>query len=180
MELTQEKLKTGIKNQMQNFLEYTYLAGQLDPYGSGDIRMQDDAKTPCLSYRGAEYVMRPETENLFVADSVSFEVGLKEMLKISQPIPSKTTTIKVGVTDIDKPGVREQIEKVLKEVNEWNEKGYSKVKVIYDDNATADLKKALNTNNESEYKLAFTVDGAEPKIKNFDVNAKDFKEKNLH
>lgn len=24
MELTQEKLKTGIKNQMQNFLEYTY------------------------------------------------------------------------------------------------------------------------------------------------------------
>lgn len=68
MELTQEKLKTGIKNQMQNFLEYTYLAGQLDPYGSGDIRMQDDAKTPCLSYRGAEYVMRPETENLFVAD----------------------------------------------------------------------------------------------------------------
>lgn len=61
-----------------------------------------------------------------------------------------------------------------------NEKGYSKVKVIYDDNATADLKKALNTNNESEYKLAFTVDGAEPKIKNFDVDAKDFKEKDLH
>lgn len=165
---------------MQNFLEYTYLAGQLDPYGSGDIRMQDDAKTPCLSYRGAEYVMRPETENLFVADSTSFEVGLKEMLKISQPIPSKLTTIKVGVTDIDKPGVREQIEKVLQEVNGWNEKGYSKVKVIYDDNATADLKKALNTNNESEYKLAFTVDGAEPKIKNFDVNAKDFKQKDLH
>ncbi len=180
MELTQEKLKTGIKNQMQNFLEYTYLSGQLDPYGSGDIRMQDDAKTPCLCYRGAEYVMRPETENLFVADSTSFEVGLKEMLKISQPIPSKLTTIKVGVTDIDKPGVREQIEKVLQEVNRWNEKGYSKVKVIYDDNATADLKKALNTNNESEYKLAFTVDGAEPKIKNFDVNAKDFKEKDLH
>jgi len=180
MELTQEKLKTGIKNQMQNFLEYTYLAGQLDPYGSGDIRMQDDAKTPCLSYRGAEYVMRPETENLFVADSTSFEVGLKEMLKISQPIPSKLTTIKVGVTDIDKPGVREQVEKILQEVNGWNEKGYSKVKVIYDDNATADLKKALNTNNESEYKLAFTVDGAEPKIKNFDVNAKDFKEKDLH
>ena len=180
MELTQEKLKTGIKNQMQNFLEYTYLAGQLDPYGGGDIRMQDDAKTPCLCYRGAEYVMRPETENLFVADSTSFEVGLKEMLKISQPIPSKLTTIKVGVTDIDKPGVREQIEKVLQEVNGWNEKGYSKVKVIYDDNATADLKKALNTNNESEYKLAFTVDGAEPKIKNFDVNAKDFKEKDLH
>ena len=180
MELTQEKLKTGIKNQMQNFLEYTYLAGQLDPYGSGDIRMQDDAKTPCLSYRGAEYVMRPETENLFVADSTSFEVSLKEMLKISQPIPSKLTTIKVGVTDIDKPGVREQVEKVLQEVNGWNEKGYSKVKVIYDDNATADLKKALNTNNESEYKLAFTVDGAEPKIKNFDVNAKDFKEKDLH
>lgn len=180
MELTQEKLKTGIKNQMQNFLEYTYLAGQLDPYGSGDIRMQDDAKTPCLSYRGAEYVMRPETENLFVADSTSFEVGLKEMLKISQPIPSKLTTIKVGVTDIDKPGVREQVEKVLQEVNGWNEKGYSKVKVIYDDNATADLKKALNTNNESEYKLAFTVDGAEPKIKNFDVNAKDFKQKDLH
>lgn len=180
MELTQEKLKTGIKNQMQHFLEYVYLAGQLDPYGSGDIRMQDDAKTPCLSYRGAEYVMRPETENLFVADSTSFEVGLKEMLKISQPIPSKLTTIKVGVTDIDKPGVREQIEKVLQEVNGWNKKGYSKVKVVYDDNATADLKKALNTNNESEYKLAFTVDGAEPKIKNFDVNAKDFKEKDLH
>lgn len=180
MELTQEKLKTGIKNQMQNFLEYLYLAGQLDPYGSGDIRMQDDAKTPCLCYRGAEHIMRPETENLFVADSTSFEVGLKEMLKISQPIPSKLTTIKVGVTDIDKPGVREQIEKVLQEVNGWNEKGYSKVKVIYDDNATADLKKALNTNNESEYKLAFTVDGAEPKIKNFDVNAKDFKEKDLH
>lgn len=180
MELTQEKLKTGIKNQMQNFLEYTYLAGQLDPYGSGDIRMQDDAKTPCLSYRGAEYVMRPETENLFVADSTSFEVGLKEMLKISQPIPSKLTTIKVGVTDIDKPGVREQIEKVLQEVNGWNEKGYSKVKVVYDDNATADLKKALNTNNESEYKLAFTVDRAKPKIKNFDVNAKDFKQKDLH
>lgn len=180
MELTQEKLKTGIKNQMQNFLEYVYLSGQLDPYGSGDIRMQDDAKTPCLCYRGAEHIMRPETENLFVADSTSFEVGLKEMLKISQPIPSKLTTIKVGVTDIDKPGVREQIEKVLQEVNGWNEKGYSKVKVIYDDNATADLKKALNTNNESEYKLAFTVDGAEPKIKNFDVNAKDFKEKDLH
>lgn len=180
MELTREKLKTGIKNQIQNFLEYTYLAGQLDPYGSGDIRMQDDAKTPCLSYRGAEYVMRPETENLFVADSTSFEVGLKEMLKISQPIPSKLTTIKVGVTDMDKPGVREQVEKVLQEVNGWNEKGYSKVKVIYDDNATADLKKALNTNNESEYKLAFTVDGAEPKIKNFDVNAKDFKQKDLH
>ena len=180
MELTQEKLKTGIKNQMQNFLEYVYLAGQLDPYGSGDIRMQDDAKTPCLCYRGAEHIMRPETENLFVADSTSFEVGLKEMLKISQPIPSKLTTIKVGVTDIDKPGVREQVEKVLQEVNGWNEKGYSKVKVIYDDNATADLKKALNTNNESEYKLAFTVDGAEPKIKNFDVNAKDFKQKDLH
>lgn len=180
MELTQEKLKTGIKNQMQNFLEYTYLAWQLDPYGSGDIRMQDDAKTPCLSSRGAKYVMRPETENLFVADSTSFEVGLKEMLKISQPIPSKLTTIKVGVTDIDKPGVREQIEKVLQEVNGWNEKGYSKVKVIYDDNATADLKKALNANNENEYKLAFTVDGAEPKIKNFDVNAKDFKQKDLH
>ena len=180
MELTQEKLKTGIKNQMQHFLEYVYLSGQLDPYGSGDIRMQDDAKTPCLCYRGAEHIMRPETENLLVADSVSFEVGLKEMLKISQPIPSKLTTIKVGVTDIDKPGVREQIEKVLQEVNGWNEKGYSKVKVIYDDNATADLKKALNTNNESEYKLAFTVDGAEPKIKNFDVNAKDFKEKDLH
>ena len=63
MELTQEKLKTGIKNQMQNFLEYTYLAGQLDPYGSGDISMQDDAKTPCLCYRGAEHIMRPETEN---------------------------------------------------------------------------------------------------------------------
>lgn len=180
MELTQEQLKTGIKNQMQNFLEYVYLAGQLDPYGSGDIRMQDDAKTPCLCYRGAEHIMRPETENLFVADSTSFEVGLKEMLKISQPIPSKLTTIKVGVTDIDKPGVREQVEKVLQEVNGWNEKGYSKVKVIYDDNATADLKKALNTNNESEYKLAFTVDGAEPKIKNFDVNAKDFKQKDLH
>lgn len=180
MELTQEKLKTGIKNQMQNFLEYVYLSGQLDPYGSGDIRMQDDAKTPCLCYRGAEHIMRPETENLLVADSTSFEVGLKEMLKISQPIPSKLTTIKVGVTDIDKPGVREQVEKVLQEVNGWNEKGYSKVKVIYDDNATADLKKALNTNNESEYKLAFTVDGAEPKIKNFDVNAKDFKQKDLH
>ena len=179
MELTQEKLKTGIKNQMQNFLEYTYLAGQLDPYGSGDIRMQDDAKTPCLSYRGAEYVMRPETENLFVADSTSFEVGLKEMLKISQPIPSKLTTIKVGVTDIDKLGVREQIEKVLQEVNGWNEKGYSKVKVIYDDNATADLKKSLSK-SDSEYKLAFTVDGAEPKIKNFNVDAKDFKVRDLH
>lgn len=180
MELTQEKLKTGIKNQMQHFLEYVYLSWQLDPYGGGDIRMQDDAKTPCLCYRGAEHIMRPETENLLVADSTSFEVCLKEMLKISQPIPSKLTTIKVGVTDIDKPGVRKQIEKVLQEVNGWNEKGYSKVKVIYDDNATADLKKALNTNNESEYKLAFTVDGAEPKIKNFDVNAKDFKEKDLH
>ena len=55
MELTQEKLKTGIKNQMQHFLEYVYLSGQLDPYGSGDIRMQDDAKTPCLCYRGAEH-----------------------------------------------------------------------------------------------------------------------------
>lgn len=180
MELTQEQLKTGIKNQMQNFLEYVYLAGQLDPYGSGDIRMRDDAKTPCLCYRGAEHIMRPETENLFVADSTSFEVGLKEMLKISQPIPSKLTTIKVGVIGIDKPGVREQVEKILQEVNGWNEKGYSKVKVVYDDNATADLKKALSTNNKSEYKLAFTVDGAEPKIKNFDVNAKDFKEKDLH
>lgn len=181
MELTQEKLKTGIKNQMQNFLEGVYLTWRYDPYapGVGDMRMQDDARTPGINPYGAKYVMRPETENLFVADSASFEVGLKEMLKISQPIPSKLTTIKVGVTDIDKPGVREQVEKVLQEVNGWNEKGYSKVKVIYDDNATADLKKSLSK-SDSEYKLAFTVDGAEPKIKNFNVDAKDFKVRDLH
>ena len=157
MELTQEKLKTGIKNQMQNFLEGVYLTWRYDPYapGVGDMRMQDDARTPGINPYGAKYVMRPETENLFVADSASFEVGLKEMLKISQPIPSKLTTIKVGVTDIDKPGVREQVEKVLQEVNGWNEKGYSKVKVIYDENATADLKKSLSK-SDSEYKLAFT------------------------
>ena len=181
MELTQEKLKTGIKNQMQNFLEGVYLTWRYDPYapGVGDMRMQDDARTPGINPYGAKYVMRPETKNLFVADSTSFEVGLKEILKISQPIPSKLTTIKVGVTDIDKPGVREQVEKVLQEVNGWKEKGYSKVEVIYDDNSTADLKKALSK-SDSEYKLAFTVDGAEPKIKNFNVDAKDFKVRDLH
>lgn len=181
MGLTPELIKVGIKNQMQEFLHDVYLCGQDDPYGfRGDIRMRDSAKTPALSYLGANYVMRPETENLFVADSTSFEIGLKEFLKITQPIPSKLTTIKVGVTDIDKPGVREQIEKVLQEVNGWNEKGYSKVKVVYDDNATADLKKSLGTNSENEHKLAFTVDGAEPKIKHFNVNSKNFKDKNLY
>lgn len=141
MELTQEQLKTGIKNQMQEFLYGVYLHRPENPYVAGDIRDHSPIRTPSMSSDGAKYVMRPETENLFVADSTSFEVGLKEILKISQPIPSKLTTIKVGVTDIDKPGVREQVEKVLQEVNGWNEKGYSKVKVIYDDNSTADLKK---------------------------------------
>lgn len=83
MELTQEKLKTGIKNQMQNFLEGVYLTWRYDPYapGVGDMRMQDDARTPGINPYGAKYVMRPETENLFVADSTSFEIGLKEILK---------------------------------------------------------------------------------------------------
>ena len=31
MELTQEKLKTGIKNQIQNFLEGVYLTWRYDP-----------------------------------------------------------------------------------------------------------------------------------------------------
>ena len=173
MELTQEQLKTGIKNKMQEFLYGVYLHRPENPYVAGDIRDHAPIRTPSMSPDGAKYVMRPETENLFVADSASFEIGLKEMLKISQPIPSKLTTIKVGVTDIDKPGVREQIEKVLQEVNGWNEKGYSKVKVVYDDNATADLKKSLSKNG-SEHKITFTVDGAEPKSIDFNVNSKDF------
>lgn len=61
MELTQEKLKTGIKNQMQNFLEGVYLTWRYDPYapGVGDMRMQDDARTPGINPYGAKYVMRP-------------------------------------------------------------------------------------------------------------------------
>ena len=64
----------------------------------------------------------------------------------------------------------------MQEVNGWNEKGYSKVKVVYDDNATADLKKSLSKNG-SEHKITFTVDGAEPKSIDFNVNSKDFNKK---
>lgn len=86
MELTQEQLKTGIKNQMQEFLYGVYLHRPENPYVAGDIRDHAPIRTPSMSPDGAKYVMRPETENLFVADSASFEIGLKEMFFSSKTI----------------------------------------------------------------------------------------------
>ena len=70
MELTQEKLKTGIKNQMQNFLEGVYLTWRYDPYapGVGDMRMQDDARTPGINPYGAKYVILLDNLRMFHLD----------------------------------------------------------------------------------------------------------------
>jgi len=101
MELTQEQVKTGIKNQMQEFLSKLYI--------------NFDKKQ--------DYVMEPGTVNLFVADSVSFEIALKELLKVSQPASSEITIIKVSSVDGNSIPEMGKILKVIDEVNGWQEKG---------------------------------------------------------
>ena len=142
MELTQEQIKTGIKNQMQEFLSKLYI----------DFDKKQD------------YVMEPGTVNLFVADSVSFEIALKELLKVSQPASSEITTIKVSSVDGNSIPEMGKILKVIDEVNGWQEKGYSNVRIIYDEEATAKLREDIKNGaaQGDPYKIGVAVDDATP------------------
>ena len=142
-ELTQEQIKTGIKNQMQEFLSKLYI----------DFDQKQD------------YVMEPGTVNLFVADSVTFEIALKELLKVSQPASSEITTIKVSGVDINGVAEKDKIKKIIDELNSWQEKGYSNVRIIYDEEATAKLRESINSNGATrteQHKFAMAVGNAAP------------------
>lgn len=149
MELTQEKLKTGIKNQMQNFLEGVYLTWRYDPYapGVGDMRMQDDARTPGINPYGAKYVMRPETENLFVADYCDNNGGKKvEEAKIFL----KESLAKVG----------EEIS-LLIDIIRVNEKH-----IPFDYNSTLKDNSRFTFKDNGMITLGNSLEGETPKIKN--------------
>jgi len=142
-ELTQEQIKTGIKNQMQEFLSKLYI----------DFDQKQD------------YVMEPGTVNLFVSDSVTFEIALKELLKVSQPASSEITTIKVSGVDINGVAEKDKIKKIIDELNSWQEKGYSNVRIIYDEEATAKLRESINSNGATrteQHKFAMAVGDAAP------------------